>query len=405
MGHGFDPAVDTLARADASDAVRRGLAIPLFQPIENLQTGVCRGFEALARIDHGGRLLTPDRFLPGLDADDRLCLFGAMLGGGIALLKNQAPGRPELTVSINVEISLLVADEFVDVLRYFLDRYDFSGERLVLEILENEDVTDLKKLRANIEAIQALGLSVALDDIGSAYASLAKIKDLPIDILKLDRSFSMGLDKRPEDLMFVLSILSLARGLGKRMIVEGIETAEIYDALRVMGVESGQGYAIGRPMPAAEVGAWLDSRRPRKPTRVPTCLLGAYAAHLTVVESCRVLQVQPLPVAWTEAGDDFDNCVVGRLFTARGWHDTEFGAAHRAFHEVLPRYESEPLRWKQAAEAFHRTMADAIRADPAVMGCVPIAVPKRRRNLKGCGCETPPVVAIGGRRPRIAAAR
>ena len=92
------------------------------------------------------------------------------------MLKTQTPARSGLYVSVNVEISLLASDFFVDVLQYFLERFDFDGERLVLEMLENEEITDLDSLNASIVAVQKLGLSVALDDIGSAYASLTKIK-------------------------------------------------------------------------------------------------------------------------------------------------------------------------------------------------------------------------------------
>lgn len=355
--------------------MRRGGVAPLFQPIEDLQTGRCRGFEALARLRHGDRLVSPPTFLDSLSADDRLCLFGVMLGESIALLKGRSKALRSLYVSINVEISLLIGEDFVDILKYFLDRYDFSGERLVLEILENEEVTDFSRLAANLDAVRALGFSIALDDIGSAYASLTKIRDLPIDIFKLDRSFSRDLEMHPEDLMFVLSIHSLARGLGKRMIVEGIETPEVYDAMRVLGVEYGQGYAIAPPMDAAEIVGWLASRSLHPSNQSPLCLLGAYASLLSVVETCRCLRVQPLPIAWTSAATDHENCVIGKLFGQRGWHDTPFGHAHRRFHEVLPLYAKEESRWMAAANAFRDAMAHAISERPHEMRCDPVGVP------------------------------
>lgn len=397
MANRSDGPLGRMTAADASRALRHGRVIPLFQPIEALQTGACRGFEALARLSHNGKLIPPGTFMPDLSEDDRLCLFGSMLGESIALLKSQAAGRQDLYVSINVEISLLVSDDFVDVLQYFLERYDFDGERLVIEMLENEDVTDLTRLHASLDAIKGLGLSVALDDIGSAYASLIKIKTLPIDIFKLDRSFSIGLERHPEDLMFVMSILSLARGLGKRMIVEGIETPEVYDSLRTLGVELGQGYAIAAPMPARDVSAWLATRQAREPDNVPQCLLGAYAAHLSVVEACRTLRSQPLPIAWTPASTDHKNCVVGRLFTARDWHDTDFGQAHKEFHAVLSLYERDEARWKQGAKRFQALMKAAIAANPEATRCTP---PARKRKLKNCGCreDEPKRIRVAGSR-------
>ena len=276
--------------ADVRRAVQLGRVTPYFQPIEALRTGACRGFEALARMNlSDGPLLTPDAFLPLLGPDDRLALFGAMLGESIALSRALGPAGRGLYVSINVEISLVASDDFVDVLRYFLERYDFKGETLVLEILENEDIKDLARLKSCLLDVKALGLSVALDDVGSGYASMARMRELPIDIYKLDRVFVRELEQRPSDLIFVLSMVTLARGLGKPLLVEGIETPEVYDALRVLGVEVGQGYGIARPMPAADVAPWLAARRPRRTDPTPTCLLGAYASHLTVVETCRHL--------------------------------------------------------------------------------------------------------------------
>ena len=390
-----------LTREHVTAALRTGHVKALFQPIEDLQTGLCARFEALARLSHDGRDFAPDSFLGGFDDDDRLCLFGAMLGQGIALMKGRGSrGRRQardpgpalrsteatagLTVSINVEISLIVSDDFVDVLRYMLDRHGFAGERIVLEILENEDVSDAGALKARLDTVRGLGLSIALDDIGSAYASLVKIKMLPVDIIKLDRSFTRDLEQHPEDLVFVMSVLSLARGLGKTLVVEGIETLEAYDALRMMGVQYGQGHGIAPPMPAEAVAGWLASRHSREASRVPRCLLGAYAAHLTVIESCRALRSQPLPVQWIGGAADDLSCVIGQLFTARGWHDTPFGVAHTAFHDVLPQHRSEPERWDRAAAEFRAAMAEAIALRPGEVGCE--AVPARQRALKPCGC-------------------
>ena len=389
-----------LTREQATAALRAGHVKALFQPIEDLQTGLCARFEALARLSHQGRDFAPDGFLGGFDDDDRLCLFGAMLGQGIALMKGRRgrrqardhqPGRAStdatagLSVAINVEVSLIMSADFIDVLRYMLDRYGFAGERVVLEILENEDVTDCEALRARLDTVRALGLSIALDDIGSAYASLVKIKMLPVDIIKLDRSFTRDLEQHPENLMFVMSVLSLARGLGKTLVVEGIETPEAYDALRVMGVRFGQGYGIAPPMPAEAVAGWLASRRGRAASHAPSCLLGAYAAHLTVIESCRALRSQPLPVQWTIGAGDHLGCVIGRLFTVRGWHDTPFGAAHIAFHDVLPLHRSEPERWDEAAAEFRTAMAEAIALRLGEVGCE-AAPPRRRGKPKPCGC-------------------
>jgi EAL domain-containing protein (putative c-di-GMP-specific phosphodiesterase class I) len=392
MAKSLDRALSRISASEASVAIRHGRVTALFQPIEALQTGTCRGFEALARLPHDGGLVAPNTFLSALSQDDRLCLFGAMLGESIALLQRGSELLKDLYVSINVEVSLLVSDEFVDVLQYFLERYDFKGERLVLEILENEDVVDFSRVLATLAGIRRLGLSIALDDIGSGYASLTKIRDLTIDIVKLDRSFSRDLEMHPEDLMFVQSILSLTSGIGKRMIVEGIETPEVYDALRVMGVELGQGYAIAPPMPAEDVETWLAGRVIRTADQSPLCLLGAYASHLAVVEACRVLRRQPLPMAWTPDASDHETCVIGCLFGRRGWHKTAFGEAHRQFHAVLPLFDKDETRWMAAANTFRDTMAAAISGSSRDMRCDVVPMPETRSARKPAATVAPQTV-------------
>lgn len=367
-----------ITAAQASDAIRRGRITPLFQPIECLQTGACCGFEALARLDGPDGRVAPEDFLADLNHDDRMCLFGFMLGESIALLKQGGPALADVSVSINVEISLVLDPDFVDVLRYLLARYGFSGERLCLEILEGEDIDDMPELNATLARVRQLGLAVALDDLGSGYASLAKVRDLAIDVVKLDRSFCRDLERRPAELAFVQSLLSLAHSLGKRLIVEGIETPEVYDALRIMGVEFGQGYAIAAPLPAESVIAWRARRADRAPSRRPNSLLGCYASHLMVIEACRVLRRQPLGVAWSASAKDHLNCAIGQLFGLRGWHDTKFGIAHRDFHQVLERYAEDPTAFHAYAEAFRAAMVEAILTRPSEFRCEPVPAMKPR---------------------------
>lgn len=362
----------------ASEAIRQGRIVALFQPIECLQTGACRGFEALARLDGPTGRVAPEAFLEGLSPDDRMCLFGFMLGESIGLLKRGGEALSGLTVSVNVEISLVLDPDFVDVLRYLLERYGFSGERLCLEILEGEDIDDMPELNATLSRVRQLGLAVALDDLGSGYASLAKVRDLSIDVVKLDRSFCRDLERRPAELAFVQSLLSLAHSLGKRLVVEGIETPEVYDALRIMGVEFGQGYAIAAPMPASRVVTWRERRVRRSASRRPNSLLGCYASHLMVIEACRVLRRQPLGVAWSASAKDHLNCAIGQLFGARGWHGTKFGTAHRDFHQVLERYAEEPVAFHAYAEAFRAAMVEAILQRPSEFRCEPVSSVKPR---------------------------
>jgi hypothetical protein len=154
--------------------------------------------------------------------------------------------------------------------------------------------------------------------------------------------------------------------------VEGVETADIHDALRVLGVDLGQGYAIARPMPLEAVGPWLAARRPRAPDPdpVPNCLLGAYAGHLKVVETCRVLRNQSLPLAWRRESRDPHACAIGRYFDRQGTHETPYGLAHKAFRSVIGAYGKDPGAWQASADRFRAALTSAILCDtPAKASC------------------------------------
>lgn len=335
-----------------------------FQPIEDLSTGEIVGYEALARMKSGDQLLSPADFLSGLSQDALAELFRAMLSQAVSMRKSLAGDGPGFYVSVNVEVPLVLSDGFVDLLREVLDQHAFvPNGTVVLELLEGHVAPDRAQMSKRLHAIRALGIRVALDDIGSAYSSLINLRDLPVDIMKLDQTFARGLSGRPGDLHFVFSLQGLARSIGKRLVVEGVETLEIRDALRVLGVDLAQGYGIARPMPAEAVPSWLSTRPPVKVEQGPRTLLGAYAGHLRVVEACRTLMGQPLPMTWRDAAKDPHACSIGIFFDRQGLHDTAFGQAHKRFHDVIALYDLEPTRWQTGADEFRKEL-EQVLADP-----------------------------------------
>ncbi len=321
----FDQAVGT----DLSRAV-----VPLFQPIYALGRGRVAGFEALARLAQGDTLVAPARFLPSLRAEELSQLFQVMLTRSVAFMRQLDP-RGRLYVSVNVNASLVQQDSFVDLVGFILDEHGFQPGRLVLEILESEAIDSIEIMATSIRRLRALGVGVALDDVGSAYASLVYIRDLPVDIVKLDQSFSRLLPKHPNDLHFVASMVGLARRLGRRLVVEGAETPEVVDALRMTGVEYAQGYALARPMPASAVPRWLARSEIRPAARGPCTLLGAYAAHLAIVEACHVLADQSSRTRWGEDAGDPHRCGVGLYIDENGLRHTALGKAHERFRRRL----------------------------------------------------------------------
>ena len=349
---------DQAAGMTLSEAV-----VPLFQPIYALAHGRVVGFEALARLAQGDVLLAPARFLPSLDAAQLSRLFQVMLARSVAFMRQLDPlGR--LYVSVNVNASLVQQDSFVDLVGFILDEHGFQPSRLILEILESEAIHSVEVMATSIRRLRALDVGVALDDVGSAYASLVHIRDLPVDIVKLDQSFSRLLPSRPSDLHFVASMVGLARRLGRMLVVEGAETPEIVDALRMTGVEYAQGYALARPMPASAVSQWLDGSEIRPAARGPCTLLGAYAAHLTVVEACHVLADPSLRARRGEDGGGAHRSGVGRYIDDNGLRQTTLGEAHERFQRKLGVGRFGGLAGKAAADLGQAFLA-ALKANEA----------------------------------------
>ncbi len=161
---------------------------------------------------------------------------------------------------------------------------DVDPGRIYLEILEGGTFVEQQLALEHLQALKALGVRLALDDVGSAYSSLLRLKDLPIDKVKLDQGFVRALEERPQDLQFVEAILDLANGLGRELVVEGVETADILDAMSVLGVPAMQGYGIAPPMPFAQLQDFLRNTLFRH-CQHPTSLLGIYAKLLSTHSS------------------------------------------------------------------------------------------------------------------------
>jgi hypothetical protein len=155
-----------------------------------------------------------------------------------------------------------------------------------------------------LDAVRERGVRIALDDLGAGYSSILKLRDLPIYVVKLDRAFTAGLRQRPDDLAFIAAFQSLTRSLGMMLVVEGVETPDILDALRMMGTGMAQGYGIARPMAGEALSAWLRNYQPQLPENEPATLLGAYAVHMIWTQNFqfeRSRRIWPIPSAERDA--------------------------------------------------------------------------------------------------------
>jgi EAL domain-containing protein (putative c-di-GMP-specific phosphodiesterase class I) len=163
-----------------------------------------------------------------------------------------------LPVSVNVGALQLQRHDFVDKLSAILALHPrVAHEQLELEILESSALEDISVVAKVLHACRAQNVRFALDDFGTGYSSLTYLKHLPVETLKIDQSFVRDMVSDPEDMAIVNGVIGLAKAFGRKVIAEGVETAEQSELLLSLGCHCMQGYGIARPMPAHEFPAWI----------------------------------------------------------------------------------------------------------------------------------------------------
>ncbi|HJT40528.1 MAG TPA: EAL domain-containing protein [Sphingobium sp.] len=246
-------------------ALAQGGLTLAFQPLIHLQTGEITGFEALARWeDPDLGSVSPVEFIAVAEESGLITPLGrwAAYEAAQALSRWDAKFGQRLAVGVNVNLSPIqmarddVASMFEESLRYS----GIAGNRLTAELTESAIIADPDKARKLLVALKDLQMSIAMDDFGTGYSNLASLHSLPIDILKIDRSFVSSMLDDKDKTAIVRTILSLAESLNLSVTAEGIETQELAHALQVMGCGYGQGYYFARPMPEAEAFDYWRAR-------------------------------------------------------------------------------------------------------------------------------------------------
>lgn len=244
--------VDHLRQALSDNALE-----VVFQPIQELVSGRCVAVEALARW-HDATLgpISPQRFVPlaehaGLAAElTRWSLYAA--------LREFAPLRradPELTLSLNLSARSLADHGVSELIGAALAIWNLPPRRLRLEVTETAVIEDPVGAAEALGTQRALGVQVAIDDFGRGYSSFAYLRHFPITELKIDQAYAQGLSTDPKARRLLRSLVDLAHNLDLKIVVEGIEQPDDLECVRALGADYGQGYAIGRPEPAAH---WLE---------------------------------------------------------------------------------------------------------------------------------------------------
>lgn len=223
-----------------------------YQPIVSMETGRVIGFEALARWLHPYKgFIPPTIFIPLLEKPGLIHRLGIWIlkqaCQQLSLWQQQFPGSPALSMSVNLSTSQLLQADLVSQVGEILSNTGIAPNSLKLEITESTLIENHETAIAALNKLKSLGIQLYIDDFGTGYSSLARLQDLPVDALKIDRSF---IQSKKWDVSEAIIVLALSLGL--EVIAEGVETSEQMMALKALGCEQMQGYFFSRPVDSGD---------------------------------------------------------------------------------------------------------------------------------------------------------
>jgi diguanylate cyclase (GGDEF)-like protein len=251
---------------DLGVALGEGQLWLAYQPLVNLAGNEPVGVEALLRWDHPTRgPVPPATFIPVAEESGLIVPIGtfvlrqacAQVGAWNALRRHH--GLPPLYASVNVSARQLLDPDFLGLLEHTIGESGLRAELLTLEITEGVLIDSVNGAADRLEQIAATGVHLALDDFGTGYSSLSYLRRFPVETIKVDRSFTAGLGHSDADEAIVSAVVSLANRLGRRVLVEGIETREQACHVARLGAHLGQGYLYGRPANADQLHGMLTA--------------------------------------------------------------------------------------------------------------------------------------------------
>jgi diguanylate cyclase (GGDEF)-like protein/PAS domain S-box-containing protein len=258
----YDPTRLTLV-AELRRAMEERELVLFYQPKAVLSDGEVRSVEALLRWHHPHQgWVYPDSFIPVAQETGLirpLTLY--VLDEALRQTREWKDAGLGLSVSVNLSMRNLLDVNFPEQVAELLEKWKVDAAYLELEITESTMLANPTRTKMVLEQLSALGIRLSIDDFGTGYSSLAYLRRLPIDEIKIDRSFVMGMDEEADDVAIVRSTIDLGRNLGLEVVAEGVETREIWDQLRALGCSTAQGYYLSRPVPAERLQEWLEARR------------------------------------------------------------------------------------------------------------------------------------------------
>ena len=250
-------------------AIDGGELVLHYQPKADLRTGEIQGVEALVRWQHPERgMIPPDEFIPPAQKTGvigPLTMF--VLDEALRQCRTWSLQGLELCVAVNLSTRNLLDLHLPEAVGELLARWEVPARLLELEITESTIMLDPVRATTTLERLSEIGLKLSIDDFGTGYSSLAYLKRLPVDELKIDKSFILGMDESENDEVIVRSTIDLGRNLGLRVVAEGVESPQAWSRLAQLGCDIAQGYFLSRPVPAEQLTQWLADRTERRRLR------------------------------------------------------------------------------------------------------------------------------------------
>ena len=351
------------------------------QPLVNLVTGQPDEVEVLARLQDGDTVLHPGGFLEAFGNHELRILFRKGLELTLQWLRQWDEQGLQLGASLNLPPSVLMDPECPQWIAQALEQGRVEAGRLRLELLEtHEDQFDSQRRDEAIASLSRLGVRLIMDDLGSGYSSLRRMRSLPFHTVKIDQHIVQQAQEEPaKTIAFVGALVRMAQGLNMQVTMEGLETPDLVEMALALGVERGQGYALARPMPAEQFASWLQGWHWDLDAASPDTALGRqallYSRDIAPLDWQRIivshqeyrdtlmrsLRGEGAPLQWRVVCRD-DSCLLGRWMRRHAdtiWPSTRsvFERAQR-LHAEFHRQAGELLREAEQAQAAERVLAD-----------------------------------------------
>lgn len=253
-GNGSPPLMHDLATA-----VERGEIALHYQPKVSMpQSRIC-GVEALARWQHPTRgMICPDEFVPLAEQSGLIePLTQWVLETALGQLAAWRKAGLDLTMSVNLSAKSLHSHDLAKRIEATLGALGLNASTLMLEITESAIISDAARARRTVAELHEMGVAISIDDFGTGYTSLSHVRELPVQEIKVDKSFVMNMTQTPDDRVIVGTLIELGHNLGLQVVAEGVENASVWEMLNKLGCNIAQGYYMSKPLEAEAVRRWV----------------------------------------------------------------------------------------------------------------------------------------------------